>query len=239
LSRRLLLLNILLLALCAAAGWRLYTRGKEIEFQQNRFLARTVPPAGVAVIATPQPPAQVSPAGFLEIASRLLLSRDRNPVVVVEEKAPPKVMPPLPRFHGLFQLSGPPRIVLSEREGAPQKSYALGDKIGEFTLLTATQAGLVFEWDGKKVGARYFELRAQADAPPPPAASSAPAPPAAAPKVSTVSAAELQKPGEVISDSMRYCTPGDKSAEGVVADGFRKVVRQTPFGPQCYWEKVK
>jgi hypothetical protein len=242
LSRRLILLNLLLLALCALAGWRLWTHAKQVEFEQDRFLARKVAPADPPVLAPPPPPGQTSPAGYLEVASRLLLSRDRNPVVVIEEKAPVKIMPALPRFHGLFQLSGPPRIVLSERDGAPQKSYAIGDQIGEFTLRAATQAGLVFEWDGKKVGATYAELRSTVEIPAQPAAPARTAQNSAAPAVtavSTVSAAELKKPGESISESMRYCNPGDTSAEGAVVDGFRKVIRKTPFGNQCYWEKVR
>lgn len=251
-SRRLMALNLLLAALCAASGWRLWTHAKEVEYQQDQFLARKVAPADPPVIATPQPPSQTSAVAYLDVAAKLLLSRDRNPTVVIEEKAAPKVMPALPRFHGLFQLSGPPRIVLSERDGAPQKSYALGDTIGEFKLLSATQTGLVFEWDGKKVGALYSEIRGQADSAPAQApsparqsaqtqsaAQAAASAPAAVTTVSTVSSADLKKPGESISESMRYCTPGDSSPEGAVVDGYRKVVRKTPFGNQCYWEKVK
>lgn len=245
-SRRLIALNLLLLALCGAAGWRLWRHAQDVEYLQNRFLSQKVPPSDPPVIATPQAPSPASAATYLDVAAKLLFNRDRNPVVVIEDKAPPKVMPQLPRFHGLFQLNGPPRIVLSERDGAPQKSYALGDTIGEFKLLNATQAGLVFEWDGKKVGALYSELRPQADSaaaqPAPVSARGGSASPAASTPVSTVSSvspAELRKPGESISATMRYCTPGDTLPEGAVVDGFRKVNRKTPFGTQCYWEKIQ
>lgn len=251
-SRRLVFVNLALLALIIAAGWRLFVHANEVELRQNRFLAARTAPDRPPVMAAPQSPSPVSAAAYLDIAANHLLSQDRNPNVTVDAPPPPKPMPELPRYYGVFQLGGPPRVLLSEKQGAPQKSYQLGETVGEFKLVAVNQAGIIFEWDGKQVGARFEELRAKAEAAPPPTptrssssnssqpASTSSAPPASnVSTVSSVSSTALQKPGETISSTMRYCVPGDNSPEGSVVDGFRKVMRTTPFGKQCYWEKVQ
>jgi len=35
------------------------------------------------------------------------------------------------------------------------------------------------------------------------------------------------------------CQPGDNSPPGTVADGYKKVRVNSPFGSTCYWEPVK
>lgn len=241
-SRRLWLVNLMLLALCGLAGWRLKATADEAKMAQERFLGIRVPARTPPAAAVPQPSPQVSPAAYLPVAQQLLVSGDRNPTVVVEAPPPPKPVPPLPRYHGVMALGGPPRIVLSEKDGGAQKSYALGETIGDFKLVAASQIGLVFEWEGKRIGARFEELKSK-EAPPPQAAPAAAKPAAAVSNVTNtanvVSESERQNPGEAVNETTRACQNGDKSPAGTIKDGFRKVLRATPFGSQCYWERVQ
>jgi hypothetical protein len=248
LTRRLWLLNLGLLALCVLAGWRLQTQAERARQAQEQFLSRRNTVNEPPPVQLPPPPPPVSPAAYLQVAQQMLLSGDRNPEVVVEVVAP-KPMPPLPHFHGVMSLGGPPRAVLSPGGGGEQKSYGVGDTVGDYKLAAMTQLGLVFEWEGKKVPVTFAELRAkQAQAEPPPAAASerpergnAPAASNVSPvaAVAKVSPSELQRPGDTVSETMRTCQNGDTSPAGTTVDGFRKVLRPTPFGNQCYWERVQ
>ena len=122
-----------------------------------------------------------------------------------------------------------------------------GDKIGEFKLVTIASAGLIFDWEGKQVAARFEEMRdtAPADqrqqaqsggAPPPPAASASGVTSIAA--VTSVASGSAQRPGVVVGEGLKGCQAGDSTPAGTVVDGYRKVVAQTPFGGSCRWEKV-
>jgi type II secretory pathway component PulC len=171
----------------------------------------------------------------------LLLSKDRNPAVVVDV-APPKPMPALPRVYGVMSLGGAPRVVMSPAKGGDQRSYLPGESIGEFKLVQVTQRGVVFEWDGQAVGGTFEELKD--DTPPPQTsapASSSPAPAKPAAVVSSVGASSAKGPGELLtgSEDTKACVDGDNSPAGTVNGGFRKVVTRTPFGEICRWEKVK
>lgn len=242
---RLLLLNLLLLAACAAAGWRLDAMHEERLRRQQQFLEERVSPAPVPPLSLPAPQPQVSAATYLPVAQQLLFSKDRNPDVVIEVAAP-KPVPPLPRYYGLMNFGDGPRVVLAP-QGKPQKSYTVGDLVGEFRLASVEPDGLVLEWEDRTIRVRFDELREKGA--PPPAnqqAAQAPAaapPPAQAENVSTVStiggAGESKGPGGEAGAPTRPCQPGDTAPAGTVSDGYRKVLTKTPFGASCYWEKVQ
>jgi hypothetical protein len=251
LSRNLLLLNLLLLALCGLGVWRISGLRRERLAEQEKFLNRREVAVPAPVILTPPAVAPVAAGPYLEVAQQLLLSGDRNPSVILDV-VPPKVMPALPRAYGAMDLGEGPRVVLAAH-GNPQRSYAVGGTIGEFKLLAITQAGVVFEWDGKKVAASYAELRD--DSPPPaqeaaashpeqPAPSQGTAPPPPQPAKSdslqTIrsDSATQGRPGPGTGSS-RPCLPGDKSAAGTVSEGYRKSTVDTPMGQGCFWRKVE
>ena len=249
--RNLLALDLLLLALCGLGVWRFNAFRNERLAEQATFLKRGEVAVPAPVVLMPPPLAPVAAGPYLEVAQQLLLSADRNPAVILDV-VPPKVMPAFPRAYGAMDLGEGPRVVLAAAHGSPQRSYAVGETLGEFKLLAITQAGVVFEWDGKQVAARYEEMRDQAAVPVQaaarPAAAAAAAPPAAQPAGTPPKAAGVQtitsnagaqgKPGAG-SGFARNCQAGDTSPDGTVADGYRKVVQDLGIGKNCYWEKVQ
>jgi hypothetical protein len=245
---RLLLLNLALLAGCAAAAWRLQAMHEERARRQEAFLKERAAPAPAPPLSLPAPAPQISAATYLPLAQKLLFSRDRNPDVVIEVAAP-KPVPPLPLYYGMMNFGEGPRVVLA-LQGKGQKSYGVGDSVGEFRLAAVEPEGLVFEWEDRTIRAKFEELRDKSGtAPAQPqqaAAQPAPAPaprqpgqpqPAAVSTVSTLS--DSKGPGGEAGAPTRPCQPGDNSPAGTVSDGYRKVMARTPFGQSCYWEKVQ
>lgn len=249
--RNLIVLNLLLLALCALAAWRFLDYRRERLAEQTRFLHRReagLPPPVVLVSPVPEP--AVSSA-YVEVAQKLLLSPDRNPDVIIDVVAP-KPMPPLPRAYGAINFGEGPRVLLAEKAGARQHSYSIGGKIGEFKVLAITQLGVVFDWEGQQVAARYQEMR---DLTPAPASETARTSPIAQAVPSKEKAAAAESGSKAVPTlgsasesrgrlgagvgSYRACTKDDDSPDGTVEDGFRKVSVSTPMGISCHWEKVQ
>ena len=135
-------------------------------------------------------------------------------------------------------MIGDPLVMLSEKQGAPQRSYRVGDSVGEFKIAAIAPNFLELDWQGQKRGYALEDLRSKA-APPP---DSGPAPVAApvAQQQSAVSSlgAKAEGPGINVSPTMKACIPGDTAPEGTVAGGYKKMNTATPFGNQCRWEKV-
>ena len=241
-SRNLILLNLLLLALCGLAGWRLSVYRKERVAEQTGFLARQEDPAPAPVVPLPASASRISASTYLAVAQQLLLSADRNPTVIVDV-VPPKIMPPLPRAYGAMDFGQGPRVVLAEKAGAPQRSYPIGERIGDFKILAVNRAGVVFEWDGKRVPATFDEMRDTTTAPsaaPPPQATITAGATATQTTIKKITASgEYQgKPGPG-AGQMRPCMPGDTSPAGSVSDGYRKSLTEIGgFGKTCLWEKV-
>ncbi len=245
--RNLFALDLLLLALCGLGVWRFTEYRRERLAEQASFLKRREVAVPAPVVLMPPKLAPVTAAPYVEVAQKLLLSADRNPSVILDV-VPPKVMPALPRAYGAFDLGEGPRVVLAPKSGGPQRPYAQGDTIAEFKVVTITQAGVVFEWDGKPVAARYDEMkdtavREQAAAAAQPKTPSiqpaaAPAPASSGGVQTVVSNANMQGKPAAGAGAFRACQPGDNAPAGTVADGYKKVSVQTPMGASCHWEKV-
>lgn len=243
--KNLLLLNILLLALIGVVSWRLWSGYHEALRSQAEFLRGKPPVPAPPVVTIPPAPAQVSAVNYYDIASKLPFSKDRNPTVVVEVEAP-KPMPALPKYYGMMNFGGGPRVILA-LGGQPQKSYTAGDKIGDFKLTTIAATGLVFDWEGQEISATYEKLRDTSNTPPvaPPTttvATPAPAPPSGGvtslSAVTSVGNTQASRPGVDVGGSVKGCVAGDTAPAGTVSDGYRKVMTETPFGKSCRWEKV-
>ncbi len=160
-NRKILLLNLTLLALAGLLGWRMYAAWGKTERHEREVLTETPKPP--EVLPPPAAPAvrPATPADYIDVAQRTLFSRDRDPnVIVIEEKPPPPPPPPpmpeLPRYFGQMAL-GEPVVVLST--GGEQKSYRAGEKIGEFTVVGWDQAQITLNWDGKEVVRNLDSLR--------------------------------------------------------------------------------
>jgi len=238
---RLLLLNLLLMALIAGAVWQLrqnWLAGREREMV---LLQKRVPPLPVPQILVPPAPKASNAVDYLEVAARLLMSRDRNPNVIVVVPPEP-VQPPLPRFYGVMDWGDGPSLYMAERPGAAQKRYRLGETIGEFKIVKLEESGITFEWNKKEVKAGFGEMKDQPgvkNSGAQPTASAQPSSPGATSlgpvRVATVSA----EPGAALSENTKACVAGDTSPNGTVSGGYRKVVKQTPFGSACQWEAIR
>jgi hypothetical protein len=237
-KRKLILLNVALVLLAAAASWQLRARWREGKAQERKVLQQSTKP-----VVPPPPPALEAPqaakaAGYSEVAQKTLFSRDRNPNVVVEV-APPKPVPEFPVAFGIMNLGGGPSAILSTKSGARTQRYSPGDKVGEFTLTEVEKDAIVLEWDGRQFRKSLKELRAAAPAPAPAAAAPAAS---AAPVVAPVRAATPAPdpgPGAQTSEEHRECQGGDTSPAGTIRNGFRKVLVASPFGDLCRWDLVR
>jgi hypothetical protein len=238
LKRKLVLINLVLAGLTAAAGWRLRQDWLADKAHTEAVLkqkVKTPPPAAVAPLPKPDP---FTGAAYGDIAQKMLFAKDRNPTVVIEVKAapPPKPMPPLPVLFGVMGLPSGMIAMMAERPDAPQRRVKVGEKVGEFKVVAMTPRDISFEWEDKKIDKKVDDLMSRANAQPPPAQSSGPVNPANTAQAAAPGAPPAPaKPGVSVGDQMKSCDPGDTSPAGTVVDGFRKVVQVTPFGSACRW----
>lgn len=243
-TRKLILLDLALVALLGYLGWKM--RQEWIEAHE-----RTLAFSMTKVVQAPRqsfPPkprvAPLSAIAYSDVAQLDLFSKDRNPQVVVDAVAPPKPkpLPVFPVARGVLLWDGtPPTVLLSMRSGSPARAFRAGDRIGEWKIVSLDNQFVVFDWDGQEFKKRIDELmdRSAAVAEVAPTSAAA-ASNAAAPKVQSLS--DSSKNGKFVdvgSTDTKGCTPGDDSPAGTVTDGFKKVVSQTPFGSACRWEQVK
>jgi hypothetical protein len=241
LKRKLIILNLVLVALIGGAAWRLRLEWRAAKEREKAMLAHQVKPAP-APEHIPLPNAQpVLPAQYIEIANKNLFSKERNPNIVVEAKEekppPPKPMPALPVVRGVFNIDGVTAIMSVEPK-SPQKEVKPGETIGEFKLLAVNQQEIVLEWDGQQVRRNLQELFDHS-APEPAAAAPAASAPAPAPAAAKPAANVKAGPGVDMGAGRKACVQGDSSPEGTVVDGMKKVKWETPFGTGCAWEPVK
>ncbi len=240
--RRILLLNLALITLIAAAGYEIRARRERARERENRMLGR-----GAAALTMPPEAtrAELQPAvaaAYLELAEKMLFTRDRNPNVVVEA-APQKEMPALPVAHGVMDFGSGPTIVLSPKGGGAQKAYRAGEKIGDFTLVSVDSAEVVFDWEGQAirrkieelVDRRAVETAAVVNTP----TQQQPTQPTQAKPNVIESSSVKEVPGVVLGPGLRGCIPGDPSPAGTIAQGHRKVVVDTLFGKNCRWEALQ
>jgi hypothetical protein len=235
-NRRIVLLNLALFALAGALVWTLRANWIEAQARERAVLKRRATPK--PVLAPPSPPAVKAavPAEYIDVANKMLFSKDRNPTVVVEppKPAPEPVMPALPNYHGQIAI-GEPVILLSASNNV-QRSYHAGDQVGDFKLVSFDQANIAFEWKGKSVERKLEELRPKqtlaqaavaavpASTPPaPPAPVKAVAsldrpnavPPAAAP---TLNSAAAPAPGKAVTSLSGSPTSNTNSANDTTSD---------------------
>lgn len=234
--RKLVLLNLVLLALAAVAGWRLRIEWVEAHRHESAVIHAKLPPAAAPPFKALEPPPPVTPVQYQDIAQKDLFAKDRNPNVVVETVAapPPPPMPPLPVIRGIFNFGGVSAIMAENTKTQPKEVHP-GDKVGEFTLVALNNQEIVLEWNGEQVHKNVSELMdhsipEQAAAP---AAAAAAAPPPT-PQINAKSG-----PGVDMGAGRKACVPGDATPAGTMQDGLKKVTWETPFGTGCAWEVPK
>jgi hypothetical protein len=261
-TRKILLLNLALLIVIAALGWVMRTKWLEGEARTRAIMAQKVQPPTVMPPPATAPVPPIAPADYLEVATRTLYSSDRNPNVVVPPPPPPKpepappVMPALPVYYGQMGFGGDPVVVLTASTHPEQKSYSVGEKIGEFTLVAFNRDTITFDWNGKEVKRKVEELAPKPAQQPQqpqaglggsmPVAALAPGPSNTS-SVSTIggnstsSAVKDPLSGPDMGGGLKACVMGDNSPAGTVVSGWKKIMGGglLGMGQSCHWEQQK
>ncbi len=238
-TKKLWLLNLVLIAALGLVAHELRKDWRQARERERNMLARQVPPVATppAVPAPAPPPVQA--IGYAEVAQQTLFSKDRNSNVIVDPPPPPAPPPPFPKFYGVMNLGDGLEAILSEAPGRSQRSFKVGDPIGEFKLAAIGNDELEFAWKDKTFVKKFSDLRERSDEQrqqAEPAVRTVVTPPAAQVKPAAPAA---PGPGTDIGAGVSSCNPGDASPAGTVIDGRRKVVNATPFGQVCRWEPVR
>lgn len=240
-NRKLILLNLALVAGVTAAGWQWRANGLKAREREKAYLSRAATPPQVPVYVPTAPPPPVQAASYLNVAQQMLFSRDRNPDVVIEA-VPEKPVPAFPVSYGVLAMGDEVSVILSAPGKPDQKGYRKGDKVGAFVIGSLTPEEIVFEWEGKQFKKAIADLKvkeiAQAAPPPPPENSQIKV--NTAPMTPKEVVEELQKPtaglpGIDTGGTDLVCAPGDTSPAGTIQGNWRKVVNKTPFGNVCRW----
>jgi len=245
LNRKLWLLNFVLIAAIASGVWRVRKESRDFNIREKATLSKKVaiPPAPPAPPATPAP--VVAATSYLDIAQKMLWSRDRNSQVIVDPPKPPdppKPLPPLPSVHGVMNLGDGPIVMMSEKPGSRDRGIRPGEMIGDFKLIAVDSEELTLGYENRTVKKKLQELIDRGEDSGAPAASPAISRngyPSSASTPATPAPVGKPEPGVVLSEGMNACQAGDPSPAGTVVNGMRKVVSPTPFGQACHWEAVK
>ncbi len=236
--RRLLLLDVVLVALVAYAGWQVRQADLRAKARAAAMLGRKVkpdPPPPFTPLPAPKP---VIAGGYANIAQQTLFDKSRNPTVVVELPPPPAPppMPALPVYHGQMNIGGP-TVFLSTTAGGTHEAIHPGEKIGQFKLVDVNMDEIEFEWEGKTVR-RKLEALVDRGAPAAPAGVAAARTEAPAAAAAPAVAKSAIGPGADTGRGYKLCDPNDNMAPGTVVGGYRKMIYQTPFGGACRWDEV-
>ena len=241
-NRKILALNLALLALLGTLGWMLRAHWRETRARELATLAKGARRSVQLPPPSPAPPEAVVPANYLDVAQKTLFSKDRNPNVIIETVAPPppkpeEPIPPRPEYFGQMGLGDPVAFLSLEKVG--QKGFHAGEQIGPFKLVAFDRATITFEWNGKTLEYPLADLKPKESV----ARAAAPAPPPSQPAPASVLVGNTQTKSDpdfgVANGPNRACVPGDKSPSGTVKNGLKKLVVPGPFGEYCTWEPIK
>ena len=86
-NRKILVLNLALLALLGTLGWMLRAHWRETRARELATLAKAARRSVQLPPPSPAPPEAVVPANYLDVAQKTLFSKDRNPNVIIETVA--------------------------------------------------------------------------------------------------------------------------------------------------------
>src|SRR5689334_6663518 len=149
-KQRLLLLNMVLLLAIAGAGTVLKRKYQEARVEEQKVLEQKPTPVPAPEIPALPKTAPVTATTYADVAQKLLVSKDRNPnVILPPPPAPPEPpkMPPLPFAYGVMDFGSGPLVLLAEKSGGQNKPYKIGDKIGEFKVLAVSNKEISFDWN--------------------------------------------------------------------------------------------
>jgi len=239
-NRKIIALNLALLALLATLGWMLRAHWLETRAQELATLAKAARAKAQLPPPAPAPPEPVVPANYLEVAQKTLFSKDRNPNVIIETVPPPapkpeEPPPARPFYYGQMGLGEPVAFLSAEKGG--QKGFHVGDKVGPFKLVAFNRDTITFEWKDKTLQYPLAELKPKETAP----AQAAAVPAGQAASNTPVIGISTEKTPVLgpQNGATRGCVVGDNSPSGTVKDGFKKSIVPGMFGPMCQWEPIQ
>jgi hypothetical protein len=242
-NRKLIVLNVLLLALLVWLGMHLRANWLEAKAREAEVLARAAKPDPQAVPPSVPGVNPTVPAEYIDVAQRMLFSKDRDPNVLIEPPPPPppkppeKPVPPFPSYYGQMAIGEP--VILLAVDRNPQKSFHVGDKVGEFVLAAFDLDTVTFEWNEKTLVRDVKELTPKE--PERPVQQAAAAPAANVPKSVAKMGAQAPKTDPALgpmNGRVATCLPEDTSPDGTVKDGFRKKIVPGLMGTTCMWEPI-
>lgn len=241
-NRKIVALNLGLLALLGTLGWMLRAHWREARAEHRAVIAKTPGAKAVLPPPSPAPPSPAVPANYLEVAQRTLFSKDRNPNVIIEVVPPPppkpeEPVPPRPLYFGQMGIGDPVAFLGIDKGG--QKGFHVGDKVGPFKLVAFNHETVTFEWNEKRLEYPLAELKSKEPVGPVQAAA-----PPSAPGAQNISSSKVvgQDNGPVLGVQVgetRSCLIADTSPAGTVKDGYKKSIVPGMFGPMCQWEPIK
>jgi len=239
-NRKIIALNLGLLALLGTLGWMLRAHWQQARAQELATLSKAPRRSAQLPPPSPVPPEPAVAANYLEVAQKTLFSKDRNPNVIIEVAPPPapkpeEPVPPRPAYYGQMGLGEPVAFLKAEKGG--QKGFRVGDEVGPFKLVAFDRETITFEWHEKTLEYPLEELRPKET---PAGQAGVPANTPAVPTGPIIGMS--QEKGPVLgtqNGEIRSCVPGDNSPAGTVKDGYRKSIVASAFGASCLWEPIK
>jgi hypothetical protein len=246
LNRKIVLLNVLMVALVLWLGWLLRTKWLEEEAHRRELLKQAI--RSVTVPPPPTAPAVQRPVAteYLEVAQRTLFTKDRNSNIEIPVPPPPPTpppVPPLPVYRGQMAIGEP--VVFLATGPTDEKGYRKGDMVGKFKLVAFDRDNITLEWDGKNLEHKVTDLVSR-EPQQGQQSTAAPAPVAAAAPVTSLGAGTGQRLNTNDSNPAlgvdmggpRACVAGDNSPAGTILNGYRKVITQGLMGQSCHWEPL-
>ena len=255
-KKKLGLLNIFLAALFA---WGCLVFYGQYERARQRY-AVFDGADGMADLPAMPAPAQmpaVRAADYAAISQRLLLSRDRNPVIEVIVPDEEVEQPRLPLLRGVIDLGAGPLALLAPDTETPPRWTGVGEKVGEYTLEAFAEDTLTLGWNGESIELPRSDLAAvkfggreeerQRSSRRRTASSSVENREMAVsrdnkPRASLASSNGAVEKGKYtigrqVSERGYAADPTDGAPDGFEYKGYIRRVNATPFGSQHWWEK--
>lgn len=237
--RQLIGLYAVLIITMFLLAWRFVSEWKSANLRYGALARSRSKPASIYL--SPAPPPQPSPA-VGDIVTKNLFSADRNNDIVQDQKAaaPP---PPVPIVFGTMNLGGSYEALMAEggsQRGRPAfRRVKKGESISEYRVVEIEDEKVVVEFRGEKTTIDVYqsartvpqiEARSAPVAAPPVVESGGAPVPQSAPTVQTSASA-----AGAASTAQSQTDPGIRVT---IEGNRRRMERQTPFGPQVWYENI-
>lgn len=249
-KKKLRLLNVVLAALlvwgCLALQGQ-YERAR----QRHEIFEDLSAAAKSPALPVPAEGPATRAATYAAISQRLLLSRDRNPVieVIVAEESEAE-RPQTPLLAGVVDLGDGPLALMTPDADTPPRWTGIGEKIGEYTLQAVADDTVTLEWNGENIElsqAELAEVKLQRRSRGTTSANSS----AGSTTIfgrgqdatanlsvsSNVTETGKYTIGKQLNTGTFAANPNDGAKDGVEYKGYVRRVRVTPFGSQHWWQK--